>query len=85
MIGWVNDLIHEFLQPTISWAFEGQTKEELTNLVKTTTGLKINNVSSSNQGSYICNVENSQGSIQKVYYVAVKGSSISYGIRKIIL
>ncbi|XP_019553970.3 hemicentin-1 [Aedes albopictus] len=63
-----------FPEPTISWTFEGDSLDELTNIVATDTGLQILNVSSVNQGSYICNAENSQGNLQKVYYVAVKES-----------
>ncbi|EAT36338.1 AAEL011566-PA [Aedes aegypti] len=47
---------------------------ELTNLISLDTGLQILNVSSANQGSYVCNAENSQGNLQKVYYVSVKDS-----------
>ncbi|XP_062562795.1 hemicentin-1-like [Armigeres subalbatus] len=63
-----------FPEPYISWTFDGEHLDELINFEPIGTGLQIFNISSKNQGSYVCNAENSQGRVQKVYYVVVKES-----------
>ncbi|XP_055613324.1 hemicentin-1-like [Uranotaenia lowii] len=61
-----------FPAPNISWTFKDQSIEEIVNVLRTPTGLQIVNTSVENDGSYVCNAENTLGSVQKVYYLVVK-------------
>uniref|UniRef100_A0A1Q3FR61 Putative axon guidance receptor dscam n=1 Tax=Culex tarsalis TaxID=7177 RepID=A0A1Q3FR61_CULTA len=59
-------------KPNITWSFEGNPVNASSNVIDGETVLTITNISTLNQGSYVCNAENALGSVQKVYYLLVK-------------